>query len=147
MKRRDAGQKTVVIGGGLVGCETALWLADEGKNVMIIEALDELLAANGPLCSANSEMLKKLVPFKGVDVKTNAIAKDYVDGVLLINTENGTEEIECDSLIISVGFEPDDTLYHRLEEEIDEIYNIGDSKETSNAMYAIWDAYEVANHI
>ena len=46
-----------------------------------------------------------------------------------------------------MGFEPDDTLYHRLEEEIDEIYNIGDSKETSNAMYAIWDAYEVANHI
>lgn len=147
MKRLEVGQKTVVVGGGLVGCETALWLADEGKDVTIVEALDGLLAANGPSCSANSEMLKKLVPFKGIDIKVNAMVKDYKDGILIINTAGGYEKIECDSLIISVGFKSDDSLYQLLEEEVDEIYNIGDSRVTSNVMYAIWDAYEVANHI
>ena len=39
MKEKDPGQNVAVIGGGLVGCETALWLAQQGRNVKIIEAL------------------------------------------------------------------------------------------------------------
>jgi 2-enoate reductase len=46
LKKKDPGQKTVIIGGGLVGCETALWLKRQGKNVTIIEALEQLLALN-----------------------------------------------------------------------------------------------------
>ncbi|MFA9378633.1 MAG: FAD-dependent oxidoreductase, partial [Lachnotalea sp.] len=57
LKAKDTGASTVVIGGGLVGCETALWLAQQGKKVTIVEALHKLLAVNGPLCHANSEML------------------------------------------------------------------------------------------
>ena len=47
----------IVVGGGLVGCETALWLAQQGKKVTIVEALDKLMAVNGPLCHANKDML------------------------------------------------------------------------------------------
>lgn len=147
MKKREAGEKVVVLGGGLAGCETALWLAKEGKDVTIVEAQDKLLAVNRPLCSANSEMLERLVPFRGIDVKTNALAQDFADGVFSIKTEAGNEEILCDSVVLSIGFKSDDVLYQSLEEEVDEIYNIGDSREAANAMYAIWDAYEVANHI
>lgn len=147
MKKREVGENIVVLGGGLVGCETALWLSKEGKNVTIVEAQDKILAVNRPLCSANSEMLERLIPFSGIDVKTNALAQDFADGVLSIKTKAGNEEIVCDSVIISIGFKSDDTLYQSLEDEVDEIYNIGDSRESANVMYAIWDAYEVANHI
>ena len=56
LKEKDCGAQTVVVGGGLVGCETALWLAQNGKKVTIVEAMDKILALNGPLCSANKEM-------------------------------------------------------------------------------------------
>ena len=59
---KDCGDTTVVVGGGLVGCETALWLAEQGKNVTIVEALDRLMAVNGPLCHANKDMLERLLP-------------------------------------------------------------------------------------
>ena len=36
------GQKVVVIGGGLVGCETGLHFAQQGKDVTVIEMLDEV---------------------------------------------------------------------------------------------------------
>ena len=64
----------VVVGGGLVGCETSfsLALAQNGKTVKIVEALDKLLALNGPLCHANSEMLERLIPFHGIETIVNA---------------------------------------------------------------------------
>jgi 2-enoate reductase len=145
--KKDSGNKTVVIGGGLVGCELALDLAKKGKEVTIVEALNKILAINGPLCSANSEMLEKLISFNNIDVKTNSKAKTYKNGVLEIETENGMEKLECDSVILSVGYTEEDSLYKELEFEIPEIHLLGDARKVSNIMYAIWDAYEVANHI
>lgn len=147
--KKDSGNTTVVVGGGLVGCELALDLAKKGKKVTIVEALHKILALNGPLCSANSEMLEKLIPFNNVEVKTNSKVKTYKDGVLEIETENGIEKLECDSVILSVGYKEEDSLYKELELEfeIPEIHLLGDARKVSNIMYAIWDAYEVANHI
>ncbi len=147
MGKKDCGNSTVVVGGGLVGCETALDLAKKGKKVTIVEALHKILALNGPLCSANSEMLEKLIPFNNIEVKANSKVKAYKDGALEIETENGTEKIECDSVILSVGYKEEDSLYKELEFEIPEIHLLGDARKVSNIMYAIWDAYEVANHI
>jgi 2-enoate reductase len=145
--KKDAGNKTVVVGGGLVGCELALDLAKKGKEVTIVEALNKILAINGPLCSANSEMLEKLIPFNNIDVKTNSKIKAYKDGVLEMKTENGIEKIECDSVILCVVYKEENSLYTELEFEIPEIHLLGDARKVSNIMYAIWDAYEVSNHI
>jgi len=146
-QKKDCGDKTVIVGGGLVGCETALHLVKKGKKVTIVEALNKILALNGPLCSANSEMLEKLIPFNNIDVKTNSKVKTYKDGILEMETENGIEKIECDSVILSVGYKEENSLYKELEFEIPEIYLLGDARKVSNIMYGIWDAYEVANHI
>lgn len=145
--KKDCMDNTVIIGGGLVGCETALDLAKKGKKVTIVEALHKLLAINGPLCSANSEMLERLIPFNNIEVKVNSKAKSFKDGVLEIKTENGIEKINCDSVILSVGYKEENSLYKKLEFEVPDIYLLGDARKVSNIMYAIWDAYEVANHI
>ncbi|MCB2353707.1 FAD-dependent oxidoreductase [Clostridium estertheticum] len=145
--KKDCKRATVIVGGGLVGCELALHLAKEGKNVTIVEALNKILALNGPLCSANSEMLEKLIPFNKIAVKTNSKVKAYKDGLLEMETENGIEKIKCDSVILSVGYKEENSLYKELEFEVPEIYLLGDARKVSNIMYGIWDAYEVANHI
>ncbi len=145
--KAEPGDKTVVIGGGLVGCETALWLAQNGKQVTIVEALDRLLAKNGPLCHANSEMLERLIPFNNIDVITDAKAMGYADGILTLDTPDGSVKVECDSVILSVGYKENADLYKELEFEIPEIYLLGDARKVANIMYGIWDAFEVANHI
>jgi len=147
MKEKDCGDTTVVVGGGLVGCETALWLAQHGKNVTIVEALDKIMAVNGPLCSANKDMLEALIPFNGIDVITSARVTGYKDGKLTISLADGDRELDADSVILSVGYKEENSLYHELEFEVPELYLLGDAKKVSNIMYAIWDAFEVANHI
>lgn len=150
-KEKDCGSRTVVIGGGLVGCETALWLAGQGKQVTIVEALDKLLAVNGPLCHANKDMLEKLIPYNGIEVVTNGKAVGYTDGILTVETVRDSgravKDVACDSVILAVGYASENTLYHELEFDVPEIYLLGDAKQVSNIMYGIWDAFEVANHI
>ena len=144
---KDCGRETVVVGGGLVGCETALWLAQHGKKVTIVETLDGLMAANGPRCHANRDMLEALLPFQGVTVVTGAEVKCYRNGVLSLAAAGRGREIPCDSVILAVGYREEDSLYRELEFDVPELYLLGDARKVSNIMYAIWDAFEVANHI
>lgn len=147
LKQKDAGKKTVVVGGGLVGCETALWLAQNGIHVTIVEALDQVMAVNGPLCAANKEMLEALLPFNGVEIITGAKVTEFANGEVKVDTKEGSKTIMSDSVILSVGYKEENTLYNNLQFDIPDLYLLGDAKKVSNIMYAIWDAFEVANHI
>lgn len=144
---KDCGDTTVVVGGGLVGCETALWLAEQGKNVTIVEALDRLMAVNGPLCHANKDMLERLLPYHGVKAITSARVTGYRGGILHASCGGEEREIACDSVILAAGYQEEDSLYRQLEFDVPELYLLGDARKVSNIMYAIWDAFEVANHI
>ena len=145
--KADCGSKVVIVGGGLVGCETALWLAQQGKQVTIVEALDKLLAVNGPLCHANSEMLEALIPFHQVQVVTNAKVQRFENGVLTAQMPEGVHTLEADDVVLCVGYKEEDSLYKELEFSVSEIYCLGDARKVANIMYAIWDAFEVANHL
>lgn len=145
--KKDAGNTVVVVGGGLVGCELALDLAMKGKKVTIVEALGKLLAVNGPLCSANREMLEKLIPFNGIDVCCNAKVTGFKNGVLSATVESGTKEFKADSVVLCVGYSSENSLYNQFKNCLDEVYLLGDARQVSNIMYAIWDAFEVANNI
>lgn len=142
--QKDAGQTTAIIGGGLVSCELALWLREKGKNVTIVEALPTILCMNAPLCHANSEMLERLIPYHGISVKGNVQAKAY-QGHTLTLSDGST--LECDSVILAVGYCENNSLYEKLKTKLPELHLLGDARKVSNIMYAIWDAYEVASHI
>ena len=147
LKEKDCGDSVVIVGGGLVGCETALWLRQQGKKVTIVEALDKILAVNGPLCHANKDMLERLVPYRGIQVVAGARVKEYRNGILTADTADGEKAIPCDSVILAVGYREEDSLYRQIEFDVPELYLLGDAKKVSNIMYGIWDAFEVANHI
>ncbi len=144
---KDPGNKTVIVGGGLVGLELALDLADKGKDVTVVEAMDKLLAVNGPICSANKEMLLELIPFKGVQSVCGAKVTGYNGGKLTYVKDGQEAALEADSVILAVGYKEENSLYQELQFEVPSLYLLGDAKNVSNIMYAIWDAFEVANHI
>lgn len=141
------GKQVVVVGGGLVGCETALWLAQQGRKVTLVEAMEDLLCVNAPICSANADMLKELVRFNGVTVETKTKAVGWEKGQLLLEGPEGAKKVPADTILAAVGYTSERTLYDGLGEAVPETYLLGDARRVSNIMYAIWDAYEVARHI
>ena len=145
--QKDPGERVVVVGAGLVGCELALDLAMKGKKVTIVEALDKIMAVNGPICSANKEMLEELLPFHGIEIQCSAKVTGFADGVLTAEVGGEVKEYPADSVVLCVGYRSENSLYQELKYEVDDLYLLGDAAKVSNIMYAVWDAYEVANSL
>jgi 2-enoate reductase len=146
--RKRAGEKTVVIGGGQVGCEMALWLAQQGKNVTIVEKLDDLLVGGRPIPWMNQVMLLDLLKFHKVKVLTNLSLFEVVDeGAVVIHKNFRRETLAADTVIMAVGLEPQQEIYRSLKGHLTDLYLIGDARKAWNIMNAIWDAYEVARSI
>jgi len=147
LERKDAGDSTVIIGGGLVGCETALWLADKGRKVTIVEMQNGILQVGGPLCHANEDMLKDLVKFKNINVRLNSFVSKAADSGFIVRTGDKEELVEADSAIVAIGYVSQKSLYDEIKFDVPEIHLLGDANKVANIMYAVWDAYEVARSI
>lgn len=147
-EEKDAGRSTIVIGGGLVGCETALWLKEsKGVEVTVVELQPEILSVGGPLCSANKDMLKDLLKLNKVAVKTGSCVAGKKEEGYILNTPNGEEILQADSVICAVGYTSEQSLYQQVRADMPYIHLLGDAEKVGNIMYAIWDAYEVARNI
>lgn len=137
----------VIVGGGLVGCETGIWLAQQGNQVTIVEVADEILGGAGALPHMNHFMLEDLITYHKIAVHTKAsVVTSTTDGVV-ISTEQGDITLPADGIITSVGYLANNAIYEQLKDLDIPVHNIGDSNRVHNIMYAIWDAYELARNI
>jgi len=146
--KRNTGNLIAVIGGGLVGCETALWLAKQGKKVTIVEMAKDIMIIGKPVPYMNRMMLIDLLKFNKVNILTNtSLLKIEEDKVILINKNFTKISLPIDTLILAVGFSPNQELYQALYGKFSEIYQIGDANKPRNIMNAIWEGNEVARNI
>ena len=116
--------KVAIIGGGLVGCETAEFLQKQGKQLTVIEMLDDIA---GKMVYAQKTILEARLKAAGVTILTGAKCKEITDDGLIVITKAGDElHIEAGSVIIAVGDRPNKTLERELRGIVPEIYTAGD---------------------
>jgi 2-enoate reductase len=144
---KNSGENIVVVGGGLVGCETALWLRQQGKNVTIVELLPEILDGGKYMCFANYDMLKDLLAFNKVDVLCKTSVKKVNEASVVVKTPDGEREIKADTVMVAVGYHSQNHLYDDLRDSCKIVYNVGDSLTVRNIMDTIWDANQVAREL
>lgn len=142
---RPTGKTAVVIGGGSIGCETAEFLAKQGKKVAIIEMLDTLAGNTGK--TAQTILLGHLKG-NGVNMLTESRVDSITrDSVIYIDKDGNKQEIKAESVVIAIGNRPNTSLYDSLKNEIDEIYNIGDSNGGGIIPNAVYEGYTVGNRL
>lgn len=144
---KQPGKKCVIVGGGLVGCETALHLAQHGAEVTIVEALPDILKKGTPLAPMNEWMLRDLLAFNKVKVINNAQLSKVTNEGAVISVEGTEKVLPADTVIIAVGYKANNSLFSELDKAVGHVYNLGDSREVRNIRGAIWDAYEVARSL
>jgi 2-enoate reductase len=142
-----AGSDVVVVGGGLVGCETGLWLRRMGKTVTIVEAAPQILGGGADMCFANYDMLKDLLAFEKISVLCSAKVIGADEMSVTVQTGEDEKKIKADTVMLAVGYRPDTSLYDELRDCGKAIYNVGDSRHVQNIMHAIWDAFQVAREL
>lgn len=137
-----------MLGGGLIGCEIALWLVQQGNKVTIVEILSDLMIAGIKVQHMNRLMLLDLLKFHQVEIFTNTSLLEVTEnGALLLDGDSRKRNFPADTIVLAVGLKPDRELYQTLKGQTQNLYTIGDSRKAQNILNSIWDAYEVARMI
>ena len=143
------GKKIVVVGGGQVGCETALWLAQQGKKVTVVEMLDDVLTAGARIPHMNRVMLLDLMKHHEVEVVTGSSLLEVTEkGAVIVHKDFSRDAVPANTIVLAAGLAPEQGLYRALKDHFPErCYIVGDARAARNIMNAVWDAYEVARSI
>jgi len=137
--KAKAGQNVVIIGGGMVGCETGHYLTQQGKTVTIIEILKRMASDMFPM--ARRRLMDGLRS-KKVTLLTSATCEEIKkDSVQVTTAEGKKETIRADTVIIAVGYKANERLYKALEDKVPEVYCTGDSSEPRRILEAVNEGY------
>jgi 2,4-dienoyl-CoA reductase-like NADH-dependent reductase (Old Yellow Enzyme family)/thioredoxin reductase len=136
------GEKVVIIGGGLVGCDEAVYLAMQGKEVIIVEMLEDFARdANDFLKIALGIEFRKY----NIRVMTNTRGKAIQEqGLLCIGPEDNEMLLKADTVVCAAGYRPLTSVVDQLRGTAPEFYSIGDCVKPQKITEAVAAGYDAA---
>ncbi len=134
--------KIVILGGGMVGCETADYLATRGDNPIVGQVAVTVVTSKKEvgldMVPEIRTLLMQRLDEKGVIISNSSIVKEITENGVLIKREGKTESIlDADMIILARGVKSVDNLSENIKDDVSEIYVIGDAKEPREALEAI----------
>jgi 2,4-dienoyl-CoA reductase-like NADH-dependent reductase (Old Yellow Enzyme family)/thioredoxin reductase len=132
---KPAIKTTAVVGGGANGCEVALYLAEHGCTVTIVEETSKV-------CGKLEAMTRKILlgKLKEKSVGTllgHRLIRVEDSGIVVTGNAERKRFIEAESVVIALGNEPENRLYGQIKSLGIAAYRIGDCLEPRNAKAAI----------
>lgn len=146
------GKKTVrgsvvIIGGGLVGCETAEFLAEKGNGIVtvtVVEMLERMAVTISPTYRPFFlARLKKL----DIRMETHTTAQGITAKGVKVNRKGIPDFIEADFVVLAVGLKTDPALAERFQSAAAEVFFIGDCVEPRMIKEAIEEGFAVGMKI
>ena len=134
------GHRVAVLGGGLIGCETALFLAKAGHEVTIVEMLDEIAPEANWMHKEG--MMQSFAETPTLSVRTGLKVSAVEDGctVKALDKDGAEHVIEADSVIYALGLRSNMEAYESLYYAAPQVIAAGDclrgvkAKKTREAM-------------
>ena len=138
-------QRVAILGGGMVGCETAEFLAQRGKDVTIIEMLDFI---GWDIGMFTRPFLMERFAKWGIKEITGAQVKEITDDGVVVEKEGRKETISgIDTIVLAIGTKSVNKLAKQLKGKVAEVYVIGDASEPRKVVDAISEGAEIARKI
>jgi 2-enoate reductase len=141
--RTPVGDRVLVVGGGLCGCEAAAYLAQQGKRVTIVEMARELVSQSSKTIN-NILAIQALLVATGVEVLTRTKLVAITQTGARVERGGRTDELAADTVVIATGFAQDLSLRDALEEQGTEVVAIGDCVKPRAIDDAIWEGFHAA---
>jgi len=142
--KKEAKEPVVVVGGGIVGCETALYLAQKRNQVTVVARH----GAARDMFSVNREHLLKLLGDAKVEIFTDTGILEITDeGVAVADRNDKRSMLKASTVVLALGLKPDGALFEVLKDRVPEIYAVGDCVEPRKVINAIWEGFRAARLI
>jgi 2-enoate reductase len=136
------GNTVIIIGGGMVGCETAELLVESGRTVTIIEVLPRLAGDAIPYKRAP---LVSYLKAKGVSSFTAARPHEVTTVGMKLTDANGVLlSLVADTILMAGGFRPDRRLYDALKGNVTGLHLAGDALKQGTIQSAVASGYDIA---
>lgn len=131
-------EHAVIIGGGSVGCETAEFLAEQGKKVTVIEMLDTMAEK---MTNVARTILMGHLKGLGVELLTSCKCKEITRDAVICEMDGREHRILAGTVIAAIGDKPNDFLYKELQGRVEELHNVGDSVSPDSIAAAVSQGY------
>ena len=132
------GQKVVILGGGLVGSECAIYLDGLGKDVTVVEMKDDW-ASDAYFMHKNA--MNIYLRDRKVQIHTNTTAKAVTDEGLLCSTADGDLLLEADTILLAAGMKPDRELADSFYNAAPRVFQVGDCIKAGRVLEAVTLGY------
>ena len=132
-----------VIGGGMVGCETAEYLAARGCKVSVIEMMDKIAA--GESTTILPTLLENYKTYGVEQYPSHKVKEFRMDAVVCENKDGAEVTIPCDYIVLAMGARSNEFDAAALEAANIPVYAIGDAAgKTADISNAIRTGYDTA---
>jgi 2,4-dienoyl-CoA reductase-like NADH-dependent reductase (Old Yellow Enzyme family)/thioredoxin reductase len=138
---KTTGNKVVILGGGMVGAETAEYLAAKGKQVTIVEMLEAIAA---DMDRTSRLLLIFSLDELGVKMLTKATAKEINDQGVIVNHRSKQQFIKVDTVVLALGARPNRELADHLKMLGTELYLVGDCAQARKLPDAVEEGFKTA---
>ncbi|WP_018990684.1 NAD(P)/FAD-dependent oxidoreductase [Aromatoleum toluclasticum] len=143
--RAKPGPRVVVIGGGMIGAETADFLSEYGHQVTVL-GRNPVLAKD--LAYNNRHFLIERLKHKGVVTITGAAVTELAEDRITYMRDGTPGQLTgFDSIVTAWGLIPNDALVDAIRDLVPEVHVIGDAVKVRSAVQAIAEASKVATAI
>lgn len=143
----DLGSRVVVVGGGTIGAELVLELAEQGHEVKVVE-MGPALAAQGN--SLFRIALRQMFDRQGkaIEVLLNTSCTSIGDEGVCVSGPDGAERVlACDNVVIAAGVRPRTALAEGLAGVVPQTYLVGDCRRARVIKDAVFEGYSAAASI
>ena len=132
-----------VIGGGMVGCETAEYLAARGCKVAVIEMMDKIAA--GESTTILPTLLENYKTYGVEQYPSHKVKEFRMDAVVCENKDGAEVTIPCDYIVLAMGARSNEFDAAALEAANIPVYSIGDAAgKAADISNAIRTGYDTA---
>lgn len=132
-----------VIGGGMVGCETAEYLAARGCKVSVIEMMDKIAA--GESSTILPTLLENYKTYGVEQYPSHKVKEFRMDAVVCENKDGAEVTIPCDYIVLAMGARSNEFDAAALEASSIPVYSIGDAAgKAADISNAIRTGYDTA---
>ncbi|MEG0988999.1 MAG: FAD-dependent oxidoreductase [Clostridium sp.] len=140
------GERVVVIGGGLIGCEEALVLAQEGKDVTVLEMTDRV-ARDAAVLHLKAMMLEYEKNKEHLRIVTEATCTRIDDIGVHVRGKDGTETIyKADTVFLAAGMKSRIAEVERLRTMESDFITVGDCIKPGQVLQAVRGGYFAGKH-
>lgn len=142
--KKEVVEPVVIIGGGLVGCETGLYLAQQGKKVTVIArhaAMREMWWINA------KDLQEKLDDAKAKVLTYTNVLEITDEGVVIADEQGKKSTLKANTVLLAVRLEPCRELLEAIQDKLPEVYAIGDCVDSRMVLNAIWEGFRSARLI